>query len=104
MLAHILDAQRGNSSNGWMRWAERGNRVTVHDVVITLLLVVPWVLVGIPVMGTALQHVRKARPVGRRERSVPPPLQSQRQEMHMSNLPADDARVRQVHDRLRKAA
>lgn len=87
-----------------MRWAKRGNPVTVHDVVITLLLVFPWVLVGIPVMGAALEHMRRARPVAGREPSIPPRLQSQREEVHMSGAPADNTKVRQVHDSLRKAA
>jgi hypothetical protein len=78
--------------------------MTVHDVVITLLLVFPWGLVGVALTGTALEHVRKARRVRGREASVPFPLQRQREATPMSCLSEDDARAHQANGRLRKAA
>jgi hypothetical protein len=78
--------------------------VTLHGIVIAFLLLFPWGLIGVTFLGIALEHVQRARRFRRRERSVPPLLQSQRQEMHMSGLPADDVRVPQVQGGLRKAA
>jgi hypothetical protein len=78
--------------------------VTVHGIIIAFLLLFPWGLVGVTFLGTGLKHVQRARRFRRRERSVQPLLQSQRQEMHMSGLPADDVRVPQAQGGLRKAA
>jgi peptidoglycan/LPS O-acetylase OafA/YrhL len=84
--------------------------VTVYGVVITLLLVFPWVLVVVPVVGAALSALARRRErsgkelVRMRARSAASRPASRGGERSVSGRPADDSRVGQYHGSVRRAA
>jgi hypothetical protein len=84
--------------------------VTVFGVVITLLLVFPWVLVAVSFVGAALSAVARRwersgkEPTRMRAPSAAYGAGSQDGERSLRGLPADDSRVDQYHDSARRAA
>ena len=87
--------------------------MTVFGVVITLLLVFPWVLVAVSFVGAALSAVAhwwersEKEPARMRASSAaygPGSQDGERSERSLRGLPADDSRVDQYHDSTRRAA
>lgn len=90
---------------------ERESRMTVYGIAIALLLVFPWVLVGIVLVGAVwsaiqrnLEPLQKAWRVRSHGRSVPSSPQGRTREMSMNSPPAGDSSVRHQGPSVRKAA
>ena len=83
--------------------ANGGKPVTVFGVVITLLLVFPWVLVAVSFVGAALSAVaRRWEWSGKEPARMRAP--SAAYGPSVRGIPADDSRVDQYHASARRAA
>lgn len=85
--------------------------MTVHGIVIGFLLLFPWVLVGVVMVGAtasvvkrSLAHLQEAWRIGGRRRAVPFSPQGRRREMTTGSPPARDSSVPQQDSSMRKAA
>ncbi len=84
--------------------------MTIYGIVITVLLLFPWALVGLTVVGAAWSAVTRRpgcagrAPVSLRGRSVLSRSESQGGEMPLRSLPADESGVPRYHDSARRAA
>lgn len=84
--------------------------MTVYYVVITSLLVIPWLLVGVTVMGAVWSVVSRSLEGSRKEshsrwvRSAAPRRRSRGGETSRNERPADEVPVGHSHDSARRAA